>query len=168
LKGIASSNAGNADKVAYPFKEFIIQGGKYLSDEDVELIAVEMLAYIHLSNQMIEDFGVNEHEDEENQAEEFKNNENSQVDAQTVFADVIGALYRNHPQKCADIAKRLYNEILKKALSPESSEARNRLGLFIVCDMIEFLVPAGVMVQELPAFIVVILRFSGHPAHHLR
>lgn len=57
----------------------------------------------------------------------------------TALADVLGALFKTHPDYCLNVVNYLYTQVLSTFLQPQAKPEDHKFAIFIIDDIIEFL-----------------------------
>lgn len=70
----------------------------------------------------------------------IKEENNNEYDLQLSIAEVLGVLFKTHPQLSSGILNILFTDILQQAISSDLKQ-KNKFALFIMDDMVEFLGP---------------------------
>jgi importin-5 len=84
-----------------------------------------------------------EDEDDEidqDELEVIKEENKNEIDLQLSIAEIIGIIFKTHPQLSINIVQNLFTTILSENLQSEE-KVKNKFALFIMDDMVEFLGP---------------------------
>lgn len=55
------------------------------------------------------------------------------------IAEVIGVLFKTHPDQCTELFTLIYTKFLPLVLADNVSSTMNQFGIFLVDDIVEFL-----------------------------
>lgn len=62
-----------------------------------------------------------------------------EADLQVQIAELIGILFKTHPDQSKEIISIIYNTILPNAIKPEQCPKMHKFGIFLIDDMVEYL-----------------------------
>lgn len=80
-----------------------------------------------------------EDDDEEEVLEDMKKDIEEIEDVLVSIADIMGSMFKTHKELTLDIVQSLVSQLLPKYFAKEASSFENKMGLYIIDDMIEFL-----------------------------
>lgn len=80
-----------------------------------------------------------EDDDEDEILEDMKKDVEEVEDVLVSIADIMGSMFKTHKELTLDVVQSLVNELLPKYFSTTASSFENKMGLYIIDDIIEFL-----------------------------
>lgn len=127
-------------------KEIIEEVPPFMQTADIQDIATQILDLFKQSDERKEK---NEklirerHEDNEDQDDEdidlVQEENQSENELQISLTEIFGAIFKTHGQLCADLVTLLNTQLVAKVLVDNASEQHHKVGIFVLCDMVEHL-----------------------------
>lgn len=114
---------------------------RFLAKEEIEQMGVKIFKEMQKSeDRKKENESAKKQGDLEEEEVQQIDEENQEEDTLFVsLGDLMGILFKTHKELTLPIVEQLYKNVLQKALQPQQSEEMRKFGIFIICDMIEFL-----------------------------
>lgn len=125
----------------HAMKDCIDEIGTFLGLEEINQLTQKIISILedsHKRKQGVDELGKEEDiEDDEKDLLEF--DKKTEEELHVTIAELIGILFKTHPDLTVDFANNIYNKVLPNVLGAEVSNILHKFGIFLIDDMVEYL-----------------------------
>jgi hypothetical protein len=157
-------------------KNIIDETGKgFLSQEDISFLSTKSVGIIEKSLERIDGLEEMKREEAEDEDEEFDENDlelikeegQNEYDLQLAAAELMGCLFKTHPDMVGELVTKLRTETLAHAFA-SGVQKRLKFGLFILDDMVEHLGPTYFRPEDYKVIVETVGSFAQNKSSSLR